>query len=300
MARAVLLRPLIPTKAGADLGLRFLIDAKKPVIDGVSGKDGSDTLEVATGDTITDGGRRSEFAHDRRPIVYKLFERAGALNIDLGGTVLKLANAKKVPKWRLDDSTPPVLEALIDDATTEDVDEGDSLIAYTDAHDEFNNVDRIQVMFANDGSKPKGGVVTSIQTLNLTEGSPVGHDTAGVGAIETGLKTVKVTATDFAGNVGPTAEYTDVYVDVDDLKFNGLFPREDDITTIEETSTADVRFSLSEHADSVLITYKYVSGRDRPGRKTRAPRGWRASRPGRAGHPSRGVHQLRQGRHGTG
>ena len=253
---------------GANLGLRFLLDGKKPVIDGVSGKDGSDTLEVASGDTITDGGRRSEFAHDRNPIVYKLFERLGALTIDLGGTKLKLANVKKVPKWRLD--AAGVLEAVIDDATTADVDEGDSLIAYTDAHDEFNNEDRIQVIFANDGSKAKGGLVTAIQTLNLSGGAAVDHDTAGVGVIETGVKTVKVTGTDFAGNVGPTAEFTDVYVDVDDLKFNGLFPREEDITTIEETSTADVRFSLSEHADSVLISYEYVSGKDRPGKKTRA------------------------------
>ena len=89
-----------------------------------------------------------------------------------------------------------------------------------------------------------------------------------------GVKTIKVTGIDYAGNVGPAAERADVYVDVDSSGLQGsLPPTEADVSTIEETSTSDVRFSLSEHADSVLISYVYVSGKDRlrPGEaKTRA------------------------------
>ena len=268
---------------GAEANLTFLIDAKKPVIDGVSGKGGSDTLEVASPDTVTDGGRRSDFSHDENSIRYKLFELHSALDIDLGGTVLKIRNQELVRKWVLDDSDPPVYELsdpntdADDNPATGTATAADSITVVNSANTALVNDEIVRVMFTNDGSKKKGdatvgGVVNSIQTLNLTggEGSLVGHDTSGVGAIETGVKTVKVTGTDYAGNKGPTAERTDVYVDVADLEFLGLFPREADIKTIEETSTADVRFRLSEHADSVLITYEYVSGKDRRGSKIRA------------------------------
>ena len=66
------------------------------------------------------------------------------------------------------------------------------------------------------------------------------------------MKTVKVTATDLAGNTGPSQEYS-VYMDASDVTFGDVFP-EAGIATLEE-QTAKVRFKLSEDADSVLISY---------------------------------------------
>ena len=89
--------------------LAFLIDTKKPVIDGVSGKDGSDTLQVASPDTVTDGtvyGTGSEVQNDENAIIYSLNqkEKYRALDVDLGGTVLKITNpGVMVRKWVVGD-----------------------------------------------------------------------------------------------------------------------------------------------------------------------------------------------------
>ncbi len=237
---------------GANAAIPHLLDAKKPVIDGVSGKDfvatGGDTLEIASPDTITDGTLNDPpFSDDLNPINYKLHEKLSALDIDIGGQVLKITNREMVTST------------------------GDTVI--TDADDALNLNDRVRVIFSvGDDHK-----VTSLETQNLSGTSGPRDQSANLrpaalpdGELKTGVHTIKVTGTDYAGNVGPAAERADVYVDVDDLAFNGLFPTEADISTIEETSTSDVRFALSEHADSVLISYTYVSGKDRPGDKTRA------------------------------
>ncbi len=260
--------------AGASASLSFLIDSKKPVIDGVSGKDGSDTLEVASPDTVTDGTLNSGTSNDLNPIQYALFagEKYKDLDIDLGGTVLKIRNkGDDVRKWGLSDADPPtVIEtsgAGPDEVPGNDDDvptAADTIRAFSDNNAALNAAGKLRLIFDVDAA----GRVSSIETTpDLTTRTK--HDTNGVGVLKTGVKTIKVTGTDFAGNKGPAAERADVYVDIDDLAFNGLFPTSADISTIEETSTADVRFALSEHADSVRIIYEYVSGRDRPGQKIR-------------------------------
>ena len=254
--------------------MHFLIDTKKPVVDGVSGKDGTDTLEVASPDTVTDGSNNAGVREDLNAIVYQLWsgEKFKNLNFDLGGTVLKLSNpGTKVRRWGRD-ATGNVVETVSnlgadgvlgggDDAPTA----ADTITAYVDNDAALNAAGKIRLVF--DGGAGKR--VSSIRTTpNLT--TYADHDTTGVGELKSGVKTVKVSGTDFANNAGPATERTDVYVDADDLAFNGLFPTQDDIETIEEMSTADVRFTLSEHADSVLVIWEYVSGRDRTGQKTRA------------------------------
>ena len=227
---------------GQAVPLKYLLDGKAPVIDGVSGKGGSDTLTVASPDTVTDGTINAAFADDRNAIGYKLFEDLSALDIDLGGTVLKLRDpGTSTTKVTLSDA------GIIDIVTGE-----------------------FDTLFSSDGNKAlrKGGDLVRVEfvagakaTLETVKGSDiVAHDTTGLGALKTGVKTVKVTGTDLAGNKGPTAERADVYVDVDDLAFTGLFPTKAALKSgkIEE-ETANVRFTLSEHADSVLLTYRVTS-----------------------------------------
>jgi hypothetical protein len=261
--------------AGASASLSFLIDSKKPVIDGVSGKDGSDTLEVASPDTVTDGTLNSGTSNDLNPIQYALFagEKYKDLDIDLGGTVLKIRNkGEDVRKWGLSDADPPTVIETTSGAgpdevpgNTDDVPTAaDTIRLFSDNNAALNAAGKLRLIFDVDAA----GRVSSIETTpDLTTRTK--HDTNGVGVLKTGVKTIKVTGTDFAGNKGPAAERADVYVDIDDLAFNGLFPTSADVSMIEETSTADVRFTLSEHADSVRIIYEYVSGRDRPGQKIR-------------------------------
>ena len=266
---------------GASVDLPFLIDTKKPVIDGVPNsafKSSSDTLEVASPDTVTDGSTNPGVREDLNAIVYKLFdgEKYKNLNFDLGGTVFKINNdgvrvRKRVLQRQTDGSVFAVLSSgpgPDGDITTpgdNTVTAADSTIGYMDNDKALNAAGKIRLVFEAGAGKRVSKIRT---TPNLSDF--VDHDTTGVGELKTGAKTVKVTGTDFANNTGPAATRANVYVDVDDLAFNGLFPTSADVTMIEETSTADVRFSLSEHADSVLIIYEYVSGRDRRGQKTRA------------------------------
>jgi hypothetical protein len=85
---------------------------------------------------------------------------------------------------------------------------------------------------------------------------------AGDSNITTGLKTLKFQAQDLAGNLGPELTRTNIYVDVDDLTLLRLFPTAaSGLDTLEE-ETAKLVFKLSEHADSVLITYTGIAGND--------------------------------------
>ncbi|MCY3739150.1 MAG: T9SS type A sorting domain-containing protein [Gemmatimonadaceae bacterium] len=261
---------------GARESLAFLIDAKKPVIDGVGGKDvgAGDTLEVASPDTVTDGTLNSGTSNDGNPIQYRLWaaEKYKDLDIDLGGTVLKLKNeGTMVRRWGLDDGgnvvetvSGPGADGVLGTGGDDVPTAADTIVAFSDNDPALSDPNKIRLIFDVGAGDRVSSIQTTPDLTNLTS-----HDTTGVGVLKTGVKLVKVTGTDFAGNKGPAAERADVYVDVDDLAFNGLFPTEADITTIEETSTADVRFTLSEHADSVRIIYQYVSGRDRPGQKIR-------------------------------
>ena len=261
-------------EGGAQAGIPHLLDAKAPVIDGVSGKDfvstGGDTLEIASPDTITDGTLNDGILVNPEPvrddlnaIIYKLHEKLSALDIDIGGQVLKIRNRERaVNTWGRNDDGE-VIEAL--DAQSATI--PDTILS--DADDALNQTtdDRVRVVFSvGDDHK-----VSSLQTVNL--GTSVAQDQTSTtdvlrpaalptGDLKTGVKTIKVTGVDYAGNKGPAAERTGVYVDVDSLEFKGLFPRQADVSTIEELSTSDVRFSLSEHADSVLISWIYKSGPD--------------------------------------
>ena len=159
---------------GPDANITHLLDAKKPVIDGVSGKDfvgtGGDTLEIASPDTITDGTQNDGIAlnpdpvsDDLNPIVYKLHEKLSALNIDIGGVVLKITNAEKaVNQWGLNDADPAVVVDMFGDPPAAVPD-----TVLTDSDDALNNGkdDRVRVIFSvGDETAHK---VASIVTQNL-------------------------------------------------------------------------------------------------------------------------------------
>jgi hypothetical protein len=94
-------------------------------------------------------------------------------------------------------------------------------------------------------------------------GGNAGQDVVtGDSTIVTGVHTIKFKAQDIAGNVGPELTRTNVYVDVDDIQLARLFPTSaSGLDTLEE-ATSKLVFRLSEHADSVLITYKGIAGND--------------------------------------
>lgn len=250
---------------GANSPLTYVIDGMAPVLDSVSGKAGSDTLEIASPDTVTDGTRNSGFSDDKNPIRYKLFEDLSELTFDIGGTKLTLeGDSLSVPVLALNEAGTDWVQAT-EDLTDDDTDNPTSVpdrYEDSDAALDLSAGNLTRLVFDAKKNADGKNPVTSLKTVIVETGTEKDHGDPD-GEITTGLKKITVTATDMAGNTGPGVVREDVYVDVDTLTFDGLFPRQADVSTIEETSTADVRFSLSEHADSVLISYRYVRGRDR-------------------------------------
>ena len=255
---------------GATDALTYIVDGTAPAIDGVpndANKTASDTLEIASPDTVSDGTMNADLDGvdaDQKAIRYKLFEDLGALTFDIGGTKLTvMGDSTSLPVLRENaagDDWEQATEDADNDPNTAETEVAPRNVA-TDSSLALSAAELTRLVFAAKKNADGKNPVTSLQTVNVNSGAVLDHGDPD-GEIPTGVKTIKVQATDLAGNKGPEAVRADVYVDVDTLTFNGLFPRKDDVPTIEETSTADVRFSLSEHADSVLISYVYVSGKD--------------------------------------
>ena len=218
---------------GVTLGVTFFVDAKKPVLDGqvVNG----DTILPVSNDTISDGSLNTGVSHDLNPVTYNLPEALDTLFVTVGNTVLKISN---------NDQTK-TNTALLKSATKR--------VNFT--------------AVGNQSDTPSGG--DSIFVSNSDGTSPVkfggqgGQDVVtGDSTITTGVHTIKFKAQDLAGNVGPELTRTNVYVDVDDITLARLFPTAaSGLDTLEET-TAKIVFRLSEHADSVLISYKGIAGND--------------------------------------
>lgn len=218
---------------GVTLGVTFFVDGKKPVLDGqyVSG----DTILPVSNDTITDGSLHTAFANDLNPISYNLPEALDTLFVTIGGTTLKISN---------DDKTK-TNAALRGSAT--------------------RRIDFTSVGNDKDTDSAKDSIYTSANdgTLKVQYGGMSGADVvSGDSTITSGVKTLKFKAQDLAGNVGPELTRTNVYVDVDDISLERLFPTAaSGLDTLEE-ETSKIVFRLSEHADSVLITYKGIAGND--------------------------------------
>ena len=229
----------LETIQGVTLGVNFHVDAKKPILDGqyVAG----DTILPVSNDTITDGSLHTGYANDLSPITYNLPEALDTLFVTIGGTTLKISNT----------TTPSITDA--------------SLIKSVSKRIDFTSV-------GNDKDTPFSS--DSLYVSNLDGTTPTQYGAAaqdvvsGDSTIATGVHTIKFKGQDLAGNVGPELTRTNVYVDVDDLNLARLFPTAaSGLDTLEE-ATSKIVFRLSEHADSVLITYKGIGGNDN-GTRTR-------------------------------
>ena len=222
------------------VGLDFFLDGTSPVL---SSEAKGDTLLPATGGTISDGSTNTETGEDDvpkddNPIVFNFGEGLQKLEIAIAGgdstTTLTLLNSTTAT------TVPPT--------TT-----------YNGLHSFLGaGAQNISVEFSG------GQLATITPMFHSTDASVTapGEGTATGNGLLGGTKTITFTGTDYAGNTGKTVR-ENVTVDVDDLTVTGLFPSDmDELTTIEDMGTADVRFALDEVADSLIIRYVRRGGRE--------------------------------------
>ncbi len=223
------------TVEGVTLGVSFYVDAKTPVLDG--GVVAGDTILPVSNDTITDGTLNSGVSNDLRPITYNLPEALDTLFVTIGGTVLKVPNSA----------------VSVSDA---------SLLASVSK----------RIDFTHSGILTGAAALDTLVVSNAADGTTPTKYAAAVSGdsnIVTGVHTLTFKGQDLAGNIGPVVSRTNVYVDVDDITFTRLFPTAaSGLDTLEE-ATAQLVFKLSEHADSVLISYKGIAGLDNGKTRTR-------------------------------
>ena len=213
---------------GVTVPVTFFVDAKAPVLDG-GVVDGDTILPVST-DTITDGNVNSGFATDLNPMTVELAERLDSLRIIFSGVsagTLLIANQ---------DST--LTHGALDAASDSNL-----------------------INFSNANTADSGTVAIRVTG---TTGAAATYDSTNVGGtIKTGSQSISFQGRDLAGNWGPALTRTNVYVDVDEINFDRLFPTTENALDTLEEETAKVTFKLSEAADSVLITYTPSSGTTR-------------------------------------
>jgi hypothetical protein len=229
---------------GATKAASFIFDTKAPVLDGLAT---GDTILPVSNDTVTDGTINSGVANDINPITYGLGEALDSLFVTFTGPVT--VNVA-IAGGATDAASSPLTK------TTQRV---------------------LDLSSRANGAKDSTVVVRDLAGTSL--GSFTGAYADSV--MSTGVYSVAFKGKDLAGNVGPVLTRTDVYIDVDDVKFERLFPTKASfgdvnaarVDTLDE-ETSKLVFKLSEPVDSLLITYKSVSGPDHPssGNKLRTRR----------------------------
>jgi hypothetical protein len=234
---------------GVTLGVTFFVDAKKPVLDGQV--TAGDTILPVNNDTITDGTLHTGFADDLNPITYNLPEALDTLFVTIGSTTLKVhqkGNASVATTNVLAKSRTRRIDFTSVGNDKDTASGHDSLfVALTDGTTDLTTF---------------GGSLAGVQDVVL--GATIGDST-----IATGVHTLKFKGQDLAGNIGPVLSRTGIYVDVDDITLARLFPTAaSGLDTLEE-NTAKIVFRLSEHADSVLISYTGIAGNDNGKTRTR-------------------------------
>lgn len=222
----------------------FLIDATAPALTAAT----ADTIYPVANDTMSDGGINTGGAlDDLNPARYKLQESLAQLVVKFDSD-----DAAKDRTVTIKSAKAGTLADPFEFATGG---LSKSVWHYLNVTKD-NDSTMVDVLDA-------GNVAEAIATSNIAP-------------IQTGMYTLKLQATDFAGNVGPERAITSVYVDVDNITFKDRFPTklafgpvaQARTDTIEEV-TAVVNFQLSEPADSVIIRYTKVSGPDAAAVRTR-------------------------------
>ncbi len=229
---------------GATTSVDFLFDTTAPLLTQASG----DTLVPVSNDTITDGTINSGVANDDNVFSYELGEALDSLVVVFSGaTDFRFAIQQ--------DSVASTVDPAL----------GKGVTVTLDMTDFGQDADSTLNLYAGGSLIAAGNVDVANDTL------------------VTGLYSVTFQGYDLAGNAGPVVTSSDVYVDMDDITLNRLFPTNaafgdvdanGDPTpartdTIEE-ETAKVVFSLSEPADSVLVRYTGTAGPDNGEVRTRA------------------------------
>jgi hypothetical protein len=229
---------------GSTAATTLLFDTKKPTLDGavVAG----DTLLPAIGDTISDGTFNTGFLDD------------GAGN-----------NPDAVLSWSLAEA----LEKLVIEFGAKDtvtvtnttrLINHPSLLAGSTRYVDFTALGSSGTRHALVGSETSGdrtAISAVLGTGAFDAGAAVGD------SIVTGLYDFTFTPTDVAGNAGDAVTRSGVYVDLDNVILDRLFPTKGAfghaahtrIDTLNGT-TADVVFAMSEPVDSLNITYKGIEG----------------------------------------
>lgn len=256
---------------GPEIGKKALafwyVDTKAPALDAAK----FDTIVPVSDDTITDGTLNDGFPSDTNTVIFKLAESLDSLFVTFDGADVDVSFI--IPN----SSDPPNIN---DGVLKKNPSESSTILGVNDRIINFTTLgnarpgdDEIEILNVDMEGKHKSVATFSGEEAGVTYKRRNGvKDTS----ILTGMHTIKFKARDFGGNVGPELERENVYVDVDDLKFNRLFPTkagfgkvdEARLDTLEE-ETAKLSFSLSEPADSVLITYAGYEGPDKDKMRTR-------------------------------
>ena len=244
----------IAVPRGITTAAAFVIDATRPKIDAAAG----DTLLPGKADTLSDGTRHTGYPDDENVITYKLAEALSNLAITFDSATD--ANDRTYNIKATADGQTPVEDGK---AGTE----FDLANAVLSAGGSNRTIDLTHTA-ATEKSK---NVV-----INAVNGATVAAFTTGASPLKTGMYTLKLKGTDVAGNAGVEKKVEGIYVDVDDFKFTDQFPTMASfgaktaarLDTIEET-TSIVTFQLSEPVDSLLITYRGITGPDATKSRTR-------------------------------
>ncbi len=215
-----------------DADVAFRLDATAPVAKADSLLIVKERHLRARGDTLTDGTVNSGFQDDLNALYYDVPE--------------------------------PLSELLITIKDSRDADAGTLTVTNTEYGDAdlgtgLEEPKRLWFKFAaagaGTGDDPKPGTAAIGGLTGVGSGLEKKAD-ENYPDFKPGMKTVTVKATDLAGNSGDPWEGS-VYMDATDLTFDDSFP-EKDIPRLGP-STAVVRFTLSEKADSVLISYTEIA-----------------------------------------
>ena len=219
---------------GVNQTVTFVVDAKKPVLDGQVAA--SDTLLPVSGDTLTDGSLNDGFGDDGHPLTINLAEGLDSLAIRFDGptdATIVLKSGLQLNNFSLRRAPDSTASRRID---------------FTALGDQGSS-DTVRVASLDGATQELFSGATGNARVDRQADS-----------LRTGIYSLAFQATDLAGNVGPELLRTSVYLDVNDIGLLRLSPSSGGGQDTLNALTARVSFKLSEPADSVLITYAGIGG----------------------------------------
>ena len=266
------------TATGVTSGADFYVDDIAPVLDGELAN--GDTILPKNGATITDGTLNA-FAAAYTSANSNAKKPTFLAGVDLAPITYQLAEPLDILTLKLDGATTDAT-ITIDNAGG----------ANTNAADPQLSVGAQRVIdftaYGPDGPTPVAPQTvldvpraTRILQAGVEVGTAISgvlpvivdDGTAGTTADKTplkeGLYTITLQGTDLAGNKGTALSRTNVYIDNEAIKFQRFFPTNADEIDSLNAASAVTAFSLSEHADSVEVSYIGTAGADVDKQRTR-------------------------------